>query len=179
MEVMEGKGKKGLIKKTLKTCKSIASSMGNKKGSSSEDDPITYAMKRKSKSWPRLSSSSLLSQSLSLRQGAKDDNNKCKVAPQGCFSVYVGEERQRFVIKTRFVNHPLFKMLLEEAESKYGFTSEGPLALPCDVNLFVKVLAEMDCDEEIVHHQCCSNFARSPISYHLLTPSRLISINHF
>ncbi|GAA0171288.1 hypothetical protein Leryth_023128 [Lithospermum erythrorhizon] len=171
MEAIEGKGKKGLIKKTFETCKSIASGMGNKRGSSSNDDLRTYAMKRKSKSWPRLSSSSSLL--------SKSDDNKCKiVVPQGCFSVYVGVEKQRFVMKTRFLNHPLFKMLLEEAESEYGFNSEGPLALPCDVNLFVKVLAEMD-SEEIAHHLGCSSFARSPISHHPLANSRLVAINLF
>lgn len=66
-----------------------------------------------------------------------------KVAPTGCFSVYVGPEKQRFVIKTKYANHPLFKMLLEDAEMEYGFRNEGPLLLPCEVDLFCKVLAEI------------------------------------
>lgn len=68
-------------------------------------------------------------------------------APSGCFPVYVGPEKQRFVIKAEYANHPLFKMLLEDAEMEYGFTSEGPLLLPCDVVLFCKILAEMECDD--------------------------------
>ncbi|XP_057767551.1 auxin-responsive protein SAUR71-like [Salvia miltiorrhiza] len=68
-----------------------------------------------------------------------------RAAAAGCFSVYVGPERQRFVIKTGFVNHPLFKMLLEDAELEYGFSSDGPLLLPCHVDLFCELLAEMEC----------------------------------
>ncbi|KAG8388107.1 hypothetical protein BUALT_Bualt02G0091300 [Buddleja alternifolia] len=76
-----------------------------------------------------------------------DDNGpitKREVAPNGCFSVHVGSEKQRFVIKTEFANHPLFKMLLQDAELEYGFKREGPIQLPCEVDLFIKVLAEMD-----------------------------------
>ncbi|KAL6497267.1 hypothetical protein OROGR_029196 [Orobanche gracilis] len=69
-----------------------------------------------------------------------------KVAPAGCFSVYVGPEKKRFVIKTELANHHLFRFLLEDAELEYGFTNKGPLLLPCEVDVFVKVLAEMECD---------------------------------
>ncbi|CAK9181468.1 unnamed protein product [Ilex paraguariensis] len=75
---------------------------------------------------------------------------------------YVGEETERFVIKIEYANHPLFKILLEDAEMEYGFNSEGPILLPCEVDLFYKVLAEMD-NEEINHgwsfkHSSCSPF---------------------
>ncbi|KAL5074961.1 hypothetical protein RYX36_013945 [Vicia faba] len=69
--------------------------------------------------------------------------NMIKV-PKGCFSVYVGSERQRFIVKTKFVTHPLFKMLLDEAEMEFGFQNDGPIRLPCNVDLFYKVLAEMN-----------------------------------
>ncbi|GKG26020.1 small auxin-up RNA, partial [Tanacetum coccineum] len=35
-------------------------------------------------------------------------------------------------------------MLLEDAESEYGTHGNGPILLPCDVDLFYKVLAEME-----------------------------------
>lgn len=110
------------------------------------------------------------------------------VAPSGCFSVYVGPEKQRFVIKTEYANHPMFRMLLEDAELEYGYASEGPLLLPCEVDLFCKILAEMDTsgnkeDEEIgFGHGGCSPFvtpARRSRSYGLLTPPRLLKINQF
>ncbi|KAK4380408.1 hypothetical protein RND71_002270 [Anisodus tanguticus] len=85
------------------------------------------------------------------------------VATQGCFSVYVGPEKQRFVIRMEYVNHPLFKMLLEEAESEFGYNSKGPLVLPCDVDFFLKFFMEMDSDEIFGHHPNGCSFARSYI----------------
>ncbi|PKI66860.1 hypothetical protein CRG98_012726 [Punica granatum] len=76
--------------------------------------------------------------------------------PRGCFSVYVGPDKQRFAIKKEFANHPLFKMLLEDAESEYGYKSQGPISLPCDVNLFYRVLAEMDSSDDINPPGCSS-----------------------
>lgn len=90
-----------------------------------------------------------------------------RVTTQGCFSVYVGSDRQRFVIRTEYVNHPLFKMLLEEAESEFGYNSKGPLVLPCDVDFFLNLLMELASDE--AHRRGCG-FARSYSSYHL-TPT--------
>lgn len=106
-------------------------------------------------------------------KGERDGGRKkLRVAPEGCLSVYVGEEGQRFVIKTEYVNHPLFKMLLEEAESEYGYDSGGPLKLPCRVDLFVKVLVEMDSDDDDIYVRRGCAFARSPAAaYHHLSPS--------
>ncbi|XP_031490428.1 auxin-responsive protein SAUR36-like [Nymphaea colorata] len=101
--------------------------------------------------------------------------SKRRVAPEGCFSVYVGPERKRFVVKTEHANHPLFRMLLEEAESEYGFCSEGPIALPCDVDLFLRVLWEMDADEAVPRGRGCAFPTRKGGGiggYQLLSPSR-------
>ncbi|GJZ63389.1 hypothetical protein Tco_0619810 [Tanacetum coccineum] len=38
-------------------------------------------------------------------------------------------------------------MLLEDAKTEYGHNSNGPLSLPCDVDLFYKVLAEMEAND--------------------------------
>ncbi|KAL1541810.1 auxin-responsive protein SAUR50-like [Salvia divinorum] len=120
-----------------------------------------------------------------------------RVAPAGCFTVYVGPEKQRFVIKTEYANHPLFKMLLDDAELEYGYTCDGPLLLPCDVDLFCGILAEIGGDERasgFVHGggpSCsCSPFvnparrlgktgdmASCGASYGLLTPARLVGID--
>ncbi|KAF6161551.1 hypothetical protein GIB67_009430 [Kingdonia uniflora] len=144
----KGKERKGLILKTWERCRSIG-------GTSPKRSPY----------WSRSPKS------------PNEDTRKTKrrVTPEGCFSVYVGPEKQRFVIKTVCINHPLFKMLLEEAESEYGYNNEGPLMLPCDVDLFCKVLAEMDGDG-IVHQGC--NFAKGyGSSYSLLSPSRMVSMD--
>ncbi|KAL6177663.1 hypothetical protein ACLB2K_049188 [Fragaria x ananassa] len=84
----------------------------------------------------------------------KKKNKAGKVTPVGYFSVYVGPEKQRFALKMEYVNHPLFKVLLEDAALEYGYRNDGPLLLPCDVDLFYNVLAEMesmdDIDEEMI-----------------------------
>lgn len=115
-------------------------------------------------------------------------------APTGCFSVYVGPNKQRFVIKAEYANHPLFKQLLEDAESEYGFDSGGPLQIPCEVDLFCRVLAEMDSGKEFDEraigcgYPSCTPFSPRPRfgkgdmvggynSYALLTPPRLLKIN--
>ncbi|KAB9697089.1 hypothetical protein FH972_027061 [Carpinus fangiana] len=89
-------------------------------------------------------------------KASSDRQKKSQVAPEGCFSVYVGPQKQRFVVKAKFANHPLFAMLLEDAESEYGNSSEGPLLLPCDVDLFNRVLAEMDGSDEMISTPGCS-----------------------
>lgn len=100
-----------------------------------------------------------------------------RMAPQGCFSVYVGPERRRFVVGIKNASHPLFRMLLEDAELEYGYASEGPLLLPCDVELFCKVLAEMDSDDtDLIYPSGC---AMSLGSYSPLSPSKLLRLNQF
>ncbi|XVF11481.1 hypothetical protein REPUB_Repub08aG0031300 [Reevesia pubescens] len=182
MDVVKMKGKKNVIVKAWERCWSH----GRKYSGTS------FNALRKSKSWHYTTTRS---SSASLEEDHKG-KNKSKVAPEGCFSVYVGPQKQRFVIKTELANHPLFKMLLEDAELEYGFNSEGPLQLPCEVDLFYKVLAEMDSGEEISTPVC--SFAYSPLilrspsvrqtssslnqsygSYKLLTPSRMLKLNSF
>lgn len=158
-----GKGKKGLISKTWERCKSMRRGRNNTL-------TLTPNLTRRSKSWPSMDAS------------WAEEEKRCRkrqVAPEGCFSVYVGPQRQRFVIKTEYANHPLFKMLLEEAESEYGYNSQGPLTLPCDVNLFYNVLIEIDEGTTQPTPHGCAFLKRSPSSYHLLTPSPLLALkNH-
>lgn len=97
----------------------------------------------------------------------KQTSSKGCTAPRswtsdGCFSVYVGPEKQRFVVKAEFANHPAFKVLLEDAALEYGYQSDGPILLPCDVDLFYQVLAEIDnIDEDIIG----SNWPLIPIFF--------------
>ncbi|XWS51461.1 hypothetical protein CRYUN_Cryun12cG0178300 [Craigia yunnanensis] len=175
------KWKKNVIVRAWERCWLLG--IGSKKSSGTSCDAL-----KKSKSWHCSTT-----RSSSLEEDHKG-KKKCHVAPEGCFSVYVGPQRQRFVIKTEFANHPLFKKLLEDAELEYGFSGEGPLLLPCDVDLFYEVLAEMDSGEEI--SPVCS-FVYSPLilcspsprqsssinkgygSYKLLTPSRMLKLNSY
>lgn len=181
MEGVQVKGKKSLIMKTWKRCLSLGARRSN------ENPPCDSLSK--SKSWNRATSSSPLS-------SPEKEKTRAQVAPEGCFTVYVGAEKQRFVIKTEFANHPLFKILLEDAESEYGFNSQGPILLPCDVELFYKVLAEM---EESggdpagfgfgkgyspflpfsPSHRPNFNINKGYGAYRLLSPSRILKINGF
>ncbi|KAJ8529149.1 hypothetical protein K7X08_035984 [Anisodus acutangulus] len=126
------------------------------------------------KTWERCKSFGRKKSSENYRHAmtTKRTRKKFRVAKQGCFSVYVGPEKQRFVIRTEYVNHPLFKMLLEEAESEFGYNSKGPLALPCDVDYFLKFLMEIDSNDEIFgHHRNGCSFSRSYSSSYHLTPT--------
>lgn len=68
----------------------------------------------------------------------------CSV-PAGCFAVLVGPEKERFAVRARCANHPLFRALLDEAETEYGFAGcDGPLELPCAVDDFMEVMWEME-----------------------------------
>lgn len=144
-----GKGKGSKLRQLLMKFMRCRSFTRNKKALGIPFIPLS-----KCRSWPSSADS-------------KEDPThlKSRVAPQGCFSVYVGPEKVRFVIKTEYANHPLFKMLLEEAEMEYGYNSNGPLALPCEVDLFQKILCEMDSGE--ITRGC--SFAKGYSPYHLLT----------
>ncbi|XP_030475113.2 auxin-responsive protein SAUR50-like [Syzygium oleosum] len=65
--------------------------------------------------------------------------------PLGCFPVYVGEGRQRFLVPTGFLSHPLFKMLLEKASDEFGFEQRNGLTVPCSVSVFQEVLNAVEC----------------------------------
>lgn len=93
--------------------------------------------------------------------------------PEGCLSVYVGPARERFMVRTEWLNHPLFKVLLDEAEMEFGYATAGPLELPCDVPLFLNVLWEVEQEAEQLFSPRC-NFAigHATAGYFLLSPVR-------
>ncbi|XP_068666614.1 auxin-responsive protein SAUR72-like [Aristolochia californica] len=150
-----GKGSK--LRKIIRTLSRCRTLTGRSKSSTSS---IPFVPMSKSKSWPRRSSES---------EEQEKPSTKSRVAPEGCFSVYVGPEKERFVIKTEYANHPLFKILLEEAEMEYGFDTQGPLALPCEVDIFHSVLWEMDNEDET---RGCG-LAKGYSAYRPLTPARV------
>ncbi|PKI76965.1 hypothetical protein CRG98_002468 [Punica granatum] len=128
----------GLITKTWERCKSIG------RGSNNPSSDAHRRLTKKSKSWHGTSDSDA-----TFPEDCRRDKHKRRVTPEGCFSVYVGPHKQRFVIRMECVNHPLFGMLLEEAEKEYGYCSTGPLELPCSVDVFNRVLMEMDSDDTV------------------------------
>ncbi|KAG8086677.1 hypothetical protein GUJ93_ZPchr0010g8317 [Zizania palustris] len=52
--------------------------------------------------------------------------------PRGHLAVYVGESRKRFVIRTAYLKHPSFVLLLKRVEDEFGFDHRcGGLTIPC------------------------------------------------
>ncbi|CAL5214733.1 unnamed protein product [Lathyrus oleraceus] len=81
---------------------------------------------------------------LSGKKFNKKQKNNTKKPANGCVCVYVGAERQRFIIKIKIFNHPLFKTLLESVENEYGYRNDGPLWLHCEVDLFNEAVLEIE-----------------------------------
>ncbi|KAJ0233277.1 hypothetical protein HA466_0284810 [Hirschfeldia incana] len=109
-----------------------------------------------------------------------------------CFTVYVGPTKQRIVVKTKLLNHPLFKNLLEAAENEYGYRRDGPIVLPCEVDFFFNVLADIksdvhgddydEDDDDLISPPICgfgSPSVRRNGSYKLLRSPSLFKLNRF
>ncbi|XP_059318146.1 auxin-induced protein 6B-like [Lycium ferocissimum] len=71
-----------------------------------------------------------------------------KRTPSGSLAVYVGHERRRFVIPTRFLNLPVFISILDKAEEEFGYQHTGGLVLPCEVEFFEEMLKLLENDEQ-------------------------------
>ncbi|XP_010263292.1 PREDICTED: auxin-responsive protein SAUR71-like [Nelumbo nucifera] len=68
--------------------------------------------------------------------------------PSGFLAVYVGPERRRFLIPTRFLNLPIFISLLKKSEEEFGYQPHGGLVLPCEVGFFKRLLKVLEKDEQ-------------------------------
>ncbi|XP_059298189.1 auxin-responsive protein SAUR71-like [Lycium ferocissimum] len=65
--------------------------------------------------------------------------------PTGKLALYVGEERERFLVPTSYLSHPLFKILLEKTYNEFGFEQTSGLVVPCSVNAFQEVVNAVEC----------------------------------
>eukprot|EP01018_Ginkgo_biloba_P020004 Gb_20564 [translate_table: standard] len=100
-----------------------------------------------------------------------DENEHCKPSnpvrsdvPKGHFAVYVGHKRSRFIIPTAYLNHSLFRALLEKAEEEYGFDHQMGITIPCEEVVFEYLtsllgksdpnLTSLELDELINLYQC-------------------------
>ncbi|KAF9621680.1 hypothetical protein IFM89_030313 [Coptis chinensis] len=59
---------------------------------------------------------------------------------KGHFVVYA-KEGKRFVVPLYYLNHPIFKVLLEMAEEEFGSTVHGPLKVPCEEELMEYIVS--------------------------------------
>ncbi|CAB4302599.1 unnamed protein product [Prunus armeniaca] len=76
-------------------------------------------------------------------------NVKSSLAPSGFLPVYIGWDRIRFLIPTRFLNFPIFVALLDKSGEEFGFKASGGIVLPCDVVFFKEVLSLLKKDEKM------------------------------
>lgn len=81
----------------------------------------------------------------SLLRDQEDQSPNSRKTPTGFFAIYVGEERQRHVVPTSYLSHPLFKMLLQKAYDEFGFEQRNGLVVPCSVSTFREVLNAIEC----------------------------------
>ncbi|KAL4571169.1 hypothetical protein LXL04_017920 [Taraxacum kok-saghyz] len=76
-----------------------------------------------------------------------DSRQRRRIPSPGSLAVYVGAERRRFVIPTRFLNFPVFVALLNKAEEEFGFQTTGGLVIPCDAIFFKNLLKVLEKNE--------------------------------
>ncbi|KAL7096593.1 hypothetical protein ACP275_10G088000 [Erythranthe tilingii] len=74
-----------------------------------------------------------------------DGGTTTATTPTGTFPVYVGERRERFVVPTSYLSHPLFKIVLEKAYDEFGFDQRNGLVVPCSVVAFQEVICALEC----------------------------------
>lgn len=59
---------------------------------------------------------------------------------KGHFAVYT-KEGKRFVVPLYYLNHPIFRVLLEMAEEEFGIMANRPLQVPCEEELMGNILS--------------------------------------
>ncbi|CAL5378309.1 hypothetical protein ACSBR2_019548 [Camellia fascicularis] len=97
---------------------------------------------------PAIGKSNKIRHIVRIRQMLRRWRKKARIAaggvpsdvPAGHVAICVGRECRRFVVRATYLNHPIFKRLLAQAEEEYGFTNQGPLVLPCDESVFEEIL---------------------------------------
>lgn len=75
--------------------------------------------------------------------------------PRGHVVVYVGKEHKRFIINLAFLEHPLFRLLLDQAQEEYEFQPNSKLCMPCDEDDFVAMLNYVISDKKPRLWTCC------------------------
>lgn len=67
-----------------------------------------------------------------------------KDVKEGHFAVLAMDDgrSKRFVVSLRYLSHPQFRRLLEQAAEEYGFDHEGALAIPCRPSELERILGE-------------------------------------
>ncbi|MCD7467126.1 Auxin-responsive protein saur50 [Datura stramonium] len=56
--------------------------------------------------------------------------------PKGHFTVYVGENRTRYIVPISLLSHPEFQCLLRCSEEEFGFDHNMGITIPCEEFIF-------------------------------------------
>eukprot|EP01018_Ginkgo_biloba_P020017 Gb_02928 [translate_table: standard] len=72
--------------------------------------------------------------------------------PAGHLAVYVGKQCTRFVIRATYLNHPVFRALLDMAEEEFGYNHQGGLSIPCDELMFEHILRLLGRNDPSARH---------------------------
>lgn len=125
--------------------------------------PLLYKTKTKTKTTPlshaflrfpeKMSKCNRIRHIVRIRQMLRQWRRKARTAasasasrttpsdvPAGHVAVCVGSSCRRFIVRATYLNHPIFKKLLVQAEEEYGFSHVGPLTIPCDESTFEEIL---------------------------------------
>ncbi|KAK6942704.1 Small auxin-up RNA [Dillenia turbinata] len=65
--------------------------------------------------------------------------------PPGHLAVTMGDTGRRFIIRADYLNHTVFRKLLDPAYQEYGIHQDGLLSLPHDKFLFEKIIQSLKC----------------------------------
>lgn len=72
--------------------------------------------------------------------GRDDSDSAPYDVPEGYLVVYVGEELRRFVIKAKYLSHPVFRALLNKSAEEFGYEHKGGLEMACEAHFFEHLL---------------------------------------
>ncbi|WOL15945.1 auxin-responsive protein SAUR50 [Canna indica] len=84
-----------------------------------------------------------------------EERNIPRDVPKGHMVVYVGDKRKRFIIRITFLEHPLFQVLLDQAQEEYEFQPFSKLCIPCDENVFIAILHYVNSEQGQRFWFCC------------------------
>ncbi|CAA3022470.1 auxin-responsive SAUR72-like [Olea europaea subsp. europaea] len=110
-----------------------------------------------------------LKKTLSFTESSISSSTSSEQVPKGYIAVCTGKELKRFVIPMEYLGHQAFRVLLREAEEEFGFQQEGVLKIPCEVELFEKILKLMEEKKDLAQHVDYDKFAvvsSSTFSFH-------------
>ncbi|KAK9169602.1 hypothetical protein Syun_001742 [Stephania yunnanensis] len=65
---------------------------------------------------------------------------KLRKRRKGYFTMYA-REGKRFVVPLYYLNHPIFKVLLEMTEEEFGLAAQGPLQVPYEEELMDHIVS--------------------------------------